>query len=126
MFYSSSIGISNTVARVLLGIASQKLNRLDELQYTKDISFKDIAMFYLVFSLFLYSSNRSYLMHTLITGVFFWGGGGWRGGEAGKFSTTFGGSPVSATTVSHPSSKNDTRDAQCRRSRVIHQCQQHW
>jgi hypothetical protein len=48
MFFFSSIGISNTVARVLLGIASQKLNRLDELQYTKDISFKDI------FTLFLF------------------------------------------------------------------------
>jgi hypothetical protein len=48
MFFFSSIGISNTVARVLLGIASQKLNRLDELQYTNNISFSDIAMLYLL------------------------------------------------------------------------------
>jgi hypothetical protein len=62
MFYSSSIGISNTVARVLLGIASQKLNRLDELQYTNDIVKLPCYIYSVSFPF-----NRSYLVHTLIS-----------------------------------------------------------
>ncbi len=70
--FFSSIGISNTVARVLLGIASQKLNRLDELQYTNNISFSDIAMLYLLcFFSIQPLQPRSYV----ITDIFFFGGG---------------------------------------------------